>query len=117
MLAGMNTTARTLPTLLLAGLLAGGLARDSAGPARPEPAVSAAAPAPSRPQPPAALPVTEGKRVPLNPIKTLLFETFPDGRRRVLIKSEVCLREGMLEVFLCRKLTKEHEAILHAELD
>lgn len=37
--------------------------------------------------------------------------------RRVLIAAEVCLREGMLELFLCRKHTKEHEAILAADVD
>jgi hypothetical protein len=37
--------------------------------------------------------------------------------RRVLIAATVCLREGQLEQLLCRKQTKEHEAILAADLD
>jgi hypothetical protein len=37
--------------------------------------------------------------------------------RRVLVPAAVCFREGLLEVFLCRKNTKEHEAILHADVD
>ena len=37
--------------------------------------------------------------------------------KRVLMASEVCLREGALEVFLCKKNTKEHEAILRADYD
>src|SRR5262245_50600959 len=37
--------------------------------------------------------------------------------RRVLVTTEVCLREGQLEQLLTRKKTKEHEAILTAEID
>jgi hypothetical protein len=61
---------------------------------------------------------------PLNPENTLLLELAvdpknPDKKKpvRVLVVSEVCLREGPLEVLLCRKNTKEHEAILRADLD
>jgi hypothetical protein len=39
------------------------------------------------------------------------------NKRRVLVDSTVCLREGMLEVLLCKKLTKEHESILFADID
>lgn len=38
-------------------------------------------------------------------------------QRRVLVTAEVCLREGQLEELLCRKGTKEHEAILTADAD
>lgn len=38
-------------------------------------------------------------------------------KRRVLIESRVCLREGQLEQLLTRKGTKEHEAILAADVD
>src|SRR4051794_3617518 len=48
--------------------------------------------------------------VPLNKEKTLYLEKKPDGTRRVLVAAEVCLREGLLEVFLCKARTKEHEA-------
>ena len=37
--------------------------------------------------------------------------------RRVVVDAEVCLRQGMLEQFLTRKRTKEHESILAAEVD
>jgi hypothetical protein len=37
--------------------------------------------------------------------------------RRVIVKSSVCLREGQLEGLLCRKMTKEHEYILAADID
>jgi hypothetical protein len=47
----------------------------------------------------------------------LFFERLPDGRRRVVLEAAVCLRQGGLEMLLCRKRTKEHEAILHADVD
>jgi hypothetical protein len=41
-----------------------------------------------------------------------------DGNhRRVVISAYVCLREGLLEQLMCRKNTKEHEAILAADVD
>src|SRR5690348_4635522 len=41
-----------------------------------------------------------------------------DGpRRRVLVDAYVCLRQGQLEQLLTRKRTKEHEAILAADID
>jgi hypothetical protein len=38
-------------------------------------------------------------------------------KRRVLVDSYVCLRKGQLEQLLTRKQTKEHEAILAADVD
>jgi hypothetical protein len=49
--------------------------------------------------------------------KNVVLEVLPDKKRRVLVHAEVCLREGMLEQLLCRKQTKEHEAILSADVD
>src|SRR5438270_8205409 len=41
-----------------------------------------------------------------------------DGeQRRVLINAYVCLRQGVLEQVVTRKRTKEHEAILAADVD
>jgi hypothetical protein len=37
--------------------------------------------------------------------------------RRVVVQAKVCLREGTLEHLLCRRTTKEHEAILAADVD
>ena len=37
--------------------------------------------------------------------------------RRVLVETEVCLRQGQLEQFMTRKRTKEHEAIVAADVD
>jgi hypothetical protein len=63
-----------------------------------------------------AKPVTS-KKAAMNKAGTLFLETFSDGRRRVLVDAEVCLREGPLEQLMCRTGTKEHEAILHAATD
>jgi hypothetical protein len=41
-----------------------------------------------------------------------------DGaKRRVIVDAYVCLRQGQLEQLLTRKRTKEHEAILAADID
>lgn len=59
--------------------------------------------------------------VALDKDKTFLMEQDKLGegskRLRVLLACEVCLREGPLEVFLTKKGTKEHEAILRTALD
>jgi hypothetical protein len=44
------------------------------------------------------------------------FET-QDNRRRVLVDTTICLREGGLECLLCRTHTKEHESILSTDAD
>jgi len=36
---------------------------------------------------------------------------------RVIVEAHVCLRRGVLEHLLCRQRTKEHEAILAADID
>jgi hypothetical protein len=53
----------------------------------------------------------------LNKDKTLYFEKTDGGQRRVHLVTQVCLREGQLEVLVCKANTKEHEAILHVDLD
>jgi hypothetical protein len=57
----------------------------------------------------------ESKKVEVG--KNVILEVLPDKKRRVIVSSEVCLREGQLELLLCRKHTKEHEAILSADVD
>ena len=47
--------------------------------------------------------------VPLNKQGTVLLDV--DGKR-LLLKTKVCLLEGLLEMFCCVKQTKEHESIL-----
>jgi hypothetical protein len=49
--------------------------------------------------------------------KNVSLEVMPDGKRRVLVPAEVCMQKGPLEMFMCRKLTKEHESVVRAEID
>jgi hypothetical protein len=67
--------------------------------------------------PPEKDPPIPAEYKPLNREKTIFFEKTADGKRRVHVWAEVCQRDVMLEVFLCRNETKEHEAILHANVD
>ena len=57
----------------------------------------------------------------LNKEKTILAElTGEEGKKKVVrigLVSEVCLREGPLEEFLCKKGTKEHESIVRIDAD
>ena len=64
--------------------------------------------APAQPKPASAKKVEVGKNV---------FLEIEGEQRRVLVESYVCLRKGQLEQFLTRKRTKEHEAILAADVD
>ena len=61
---------------------------------------------------------TDGKKsqepVPFNKQGTVLLDV--DGKR-VLLKTKVCLREGVLEMFCCLKQTKEHESILSIDAE
>jgi hypothetical protein len=122
----MKTTLLSLAaiTSLFALAAAGGRpARGTAAqpPARAEPDPRAKD-AERLPEPPKLDPKHEF--VPLNREKTFLLEVAPAAKPgekprpvRVLLATEVCLREGPLEVFLCKKGTKEHEAILRVDLD
>lgn len=67
------------------------------------------------PELPKADPKSEMKA--LLPEKTLYLEKKPDGTHRVLFVAEVCMREGPLEVFVCKKRTKEHESVLRVDMD
>ena len=51
----------------------------------------------------------ETKLVPLNRAATVLLDK---EHKKLLLKSNVCLREGVLEMFMCTKQSKEHESIL-----
>ncbi len=62
-----------------------------------------------------AAPKAESKKAEVG--KNVVLEVLPDKKRRVLVSAEVCLREGQLEQLMCRKQTKEHEAILTADVD
>jgi hypothetical protein len=56
----------------------------------------------------------EAKKVLVGPN---VFLEVQGDKRRVLVSGSICLREGLLELFMCRKQTKEHEAIVTAEVD
>jgi hypothetical protein len=71
----------------------------------------------SKDEPPEEAPPIPESYKPLNKDKTIFLEAPKDGPRRVHLLSEVCLREGLLEVFLCKMNTKEHESILHVNAD
>jgi hypothetical protein len=97
------------------------LAPEPSAPASAKPVAAGqdAAPLPAAPK---ADPKNELKA--MTPDKTLLLEMAPDaanpGKKkavRVLVACEVCLREGPLEVFLCKKGTKEHEAVVRVDAD
>lgn len=64
------------------------------------------------PAPKAAAPQAKKAEVGKN-----VFLEIDGDKRRVLVETEVCLRQGQLEQFLTRRRTKEHEAILAADVD
>ncbi len=100
----MCTTLRTAALLpaLAGAILLGSLGCEGAAPEREEPR-------PREKEKP-----VEAKRVLVAPN---IFLEVQGARRRVLVSATVCLREGQLELLMCRKNTKEHEAILTADID
>jgi hypothetical protein len=92
------------PLLLLLPLL-GGCEEPAQSPARNKPLPKKQ---PASEEPPA------GKKVKV--ADNIELEILPT-RRRVWVDAVVCLREGPLEQLLTRKNTKEHEAILAADID
>lgn len=64
------------------------------------------------------MPAGSGKKVAIGGDKSNVYlEILPGDKRRVLVNAYVCRRTDQLEQLLCRKLTKEHEAILAADID
>jgi hypothetical protein len=57
----------------------------------------------------------EVKKVPAG--KNVWVEVEDKKVKRVGVQAEVCLQKGQLEQLMCRKHTKEHEAILAADAD
>lgn len=88
-------------TLILAALL---ILTASCG-------VRAADPVPA--DPPAAEPAANTP-VPLNPQKTVFLDR---ANGRLLLKTKVVLREGVLEMLICKSQTKEHESILAVDAE
>ena len=96
---------------LTAFLLAAALALAAQPPA--DPRAKDAEPLPEFPKLAA-----DNKVVPVNPEKTLFAEISADKKAvRIGLACEVCMREGPLEVFLCKRGTKEHEAVLRVDAD
>ena len=89
-------------------------AKSNAAPTQTEPKPASTEPAPLTDAP---LADPKSKLTALNKEKTLYLEKKPNGEMRVLVVTEVCLREGLLEVFLCKAKTKEHESILKVDMD
>src|SRR4051794_14832592 len=83
----------------------------------PAPARQAEKPKDPEPLPPAPKADPNSKHIQSPDLKGVVMEVKPDKSRRLLVATEVCLREGALEVFLCKKGTKEHEAILRVDAD
>lgn len=69
---------------------------------------------PAAAPPPETKKAPEVKKVPAG--KNITF-CIQGDKRFVQVESRVCLREGALEQLLTRKGTKEHEAILAADID
>lgn len=65
---------------------------------------------------PAEVPPVEASAapVPLNPTGTVLLDR---ARQRLILKTEVVLRAGLLEMLICKARTKEHESILAVKSD
>jgi len=61
---------------------------------------------------PAAPAATEP--VPLNPAKTVLLDR---ANGKLLLKTKLVLREGVLEMLICKSQTKEHESIMAIDSD
>jgi hypothetical protein len=99
--------------------------KEEERPAPPQPAVEspflAGQPAPidrdAKEPPPEKDPPIGKNLVPLVKDRNVLFFEKEGDVRRVHVLGEVVLREGPLEVFLCKAMTKEHESILHADVD
>jgi hypothetical protein len=93
------TIPKAIVILSLAALLVGCAEEGAVGKKETTPAEAAPVPAKK---------VAVGKNVALE---------IQGDKRRVLVEAYVCLRQGQLEQFLTRKRTKEHEAILAADVD
>lgn len=70
------------------------------------------APPPAAPSPPTA-PAGHGL-TPLNKEETVFLDA---ANKKLVLKSQVCLRAGLLEMLVCKAQTKEHEAILALKSD
>lgn len=51
---------------------------------------------------------------PLNPARTVWLDV---ANKKVVLSGYLCLREGLLEMLVCKKKTKEHESIIAIDAD
>lgn len=51
---------------------------------------------------------------PLNPAGTVWLDTV---NRKVILQGQLCLREGLLEMLICKAQTKEHESVISIDAD
>lgn len=111
---GMTIVALKIASLLPACLLlifgAGAIAADASEPP--------AELLPDRPpQPPQAVSLSiepSPTAKPLNPNRTVWLDI---ANKKVVLSGYLCLREGLLEMLVCKKKTKEHESIIAIDAD
>ncbi len=51
---------------------------------------------------------------PLNPAQTVWLDV---AHKKVILRGQLCLREGLLEMLVCKQQTKEHESIISIDAD
>lgn len=51
---------------------------------------------------------------PLNPSGTVLLDTV---NKKVILRGQLCLREGLLEMLICKAQTKEHESVMSIDAE
>ncbi len=51
---------------------------------------------------------------PLNPSQTVWLDV---ANKKVVLRGQLCLREGLLEMLVCKHQTKEHESIISVDAD
>jgi hypothetical protein len=69
------------------------------------------------PAPPTAVSLQvepEASARPLNPKGTVLLDTV---NKKVVLRGQLCMREGLLEMLVCKAQTKEHESVISIDAD
>ncbi len=51
---------------------------------------------------------------PLNPAETVWLDV---ANKKVVLRGQLCLREGLLEMLVCKSQTKEHESVVSIDAD
>jgi hypothetical protein len=102
------------PLLRLSGLVTLALLAGLAAGCYPE---SAPEPPPEKPAPPPPADTTKPPPARKQEIAKNIVLEIQGNRRRVFVEGSVCLQRGMLELLLTREKTKEHEAVISADID